>query len=307
MSPGDDTGGSRTSSPSLTDRVRNLASVRPRPSWNSKHESGSTAADNDDNRSSHEDSAFEVSATDHELKNEHESDEILRASAIRIINDCKTIEDLTDAAADFTQEAESYSIETLQIIWRSAVKLVQEDAPIESRRAAFALLEVSVSNEDLSPDLRLDFASMIMIPVDSSEVDSQVKCLRSLTRNGKDLRPFAEQFIKYLIGTIQSQYAALTEARRSAKSQEGRLQADQHRRYTVPQERGFQHLLSLVTDTIGSCPEAFDIDSLTQLLGSVLSIAEVRSAKCSTFSLIDTLDRERRAKMTCERLLGYSE
>ena len=258
MTSGEELMGSRSGSPSLSlpERIRSLTSVRSRSSAS---------------RSDRWEESTVPLATEDYVRTEAE----FRDDAARILQDCKTAEDFTDAATDFAQEVEKYSLEALLSIWEKLSSLIKEDASAESRKAGFTLLEASAAHKDLSLEDRRRFAHMIMVPVRPALVELQIKTLRALTKDGSQVDPFTDLYTKYLNTTIKSQYNALAEKRREKKTLEGRGNIDSLRGPFPEEEKGLQAIFSLAIDTITSNPDAIKGEVLVVLIRRVLHIAEV--------------------------------
>ena len=202
------------------------------------------------------------------------------------------------AAYEISKEIQLYSADALLDVWTVAEDLTAERAPLEARKAGFALLIASVSHSGILKE-RERFYSLIVTPVDASQASSQILALQRLTRDGQELYPFEARLVQFLNQSLEGWFLTAERGRKaragsratqyepnrniaSRSSGTGRSDDDSGRdilgkstlkQSTVVEETSLLDAFYLIADIIRHHPEAFHGDGLEFLIERVTSIA----------------------------------
>lgn len=209
------------------------------------------------------------------------------------------------AAYEISKEIQLYSADALLDIWTAAEDLTAEKAPLEARKAGFALLIASVSHSGILKE-RERFYSMIATPVDASQANLQILALQRLTKDGQELYPFQAKLVLFLNHSLEGWFLTAERARkaragsRSIKAEANKSipnhisgtgrgdddfgkdlsRKDSLKQSTLVEETSLLDAFYLVADILKHHPEAFHGDRLDDLIKRVTSIAlEARSRK----------------------------
>ena len=164
---------------------------------------------------------------------------------------------------------------TLFAILDMVSDLTQASAPFAARKVVFLLLQICATRHDLQPDQLRRMSLLILEPVDSLGLESQLKALENLTHKGASIgETFALQFVDFLLGTLKSQTSSVFEARRKARNE-----TEINRARDVPREKGLHALLDLTSKSVSFSPHVFVAASLDILVDRLLLIAERTTSK----------------------------
>lgn len=198
------------------------------------------------------------------------------------------------------------SPDALNTLWQEAQDLTEETAPLEARRAGFALLEASVAHS-INPSRRQSFFDLIIIPVRHSEVGLQIKALDRLTSNGRNLVPFESELVVFLNQLLKDLFPAVERAREERFGNIGRIdiwsdtlpktaahKKDQHGllKQLPGEEKALFDTMYLIADIIGRNPDAFHHAQLEIMLQSITSVAKkttMRRAILGTLKIISAV------------------
>ena len=165
-------------------------------------------------------------------------------------------------------EIKFHSVDTLRAILAAAEDLTAEAAPFEARKAGFFLLTACASHSGLDIPDRLRLFTTMTIPFLAHNSALQIMALRQLTHEGRQLTPFGASFIPYLNSRIETVFDNTMRARAASKKQKSRRSAD-----PIGEEITLESLLSLVADTICNNPNAFEDDQLVLLVHNLVRIS----------------------------------
>ncbi|MCJ1226740.1 Tuberous sclerosis 2-like protein [Toensbergia leucococca] len=256
MNPASDdspeTPGTNVSSPTLTDRVKDLtaglASTSPLPRTRSsgKITDPTSPSTNKYNRRSLPEKSF-------------------RENCLRDFNAGRKLSDRIKSIEAACDEIEIYSVDTLMAIWAAAEDLTTATDSPEARKAWYALLVAAVSHSGLGPEERWKFFGLIATFFNAVDFNVQTLALRKLTHNGRDLDPFEGALILFLNRLLHDRYEDALVARERARRQRSRR--------SVTEDKALVNVLFFVADVITNSPEAFDRDQLDILVGQVFTIS----------------------------------
>ena len=202
------------------------------------------------------------------------------------------------AAFEISKEIHLYSADALLEIWTVAEDLTTEEAPLEARKAGFALLTASVSHSGILKE-RERFYSMIVTPVDASQASLQILALQRLTKDGQELYPFEAKLVMFLNHSLEGWFLNAERARKARagirstraepnRSTPGRTSGagrsdddsgrdpwskDSLQQSTLVEETNLLDAFYLIADILRHHPEAFHGDRLVFLIKQVTSIA----------------------------------
>ena len=189
------------SSPSLNDRFRFLAAGSGSP-----FPVGRTHSSSPD--------TYQGSTSSSKSSKYVNAEASFKARCLRELDPRLPAEKRIVAAYEISEEVKLYSADALLEVWAVAEDLTMEDAPLEARKAGFALLTASVSHSGILNE-RERFFSMIVTPVDASLASLQVSALEQLTKNGQELYPFEAKLVLFLNNSIEGWFLAAERARRA--------------------------------------------------------------------------------------------
>ena len=121
------------------------------------------------------------------------------------------------AAYQLTEELQLHSVDSILQIWTVAEDLTTEHAPLNARKAGFALLKACASHSGILHE-RLMLFHMIVVPIHPSEASLQISALDRLTRRGTDIGPFETDLITFLNSALDTLFWAAQDARKLLSS-----------------------------------------------------------------------------------------
>ncbi|KAI4150598.1 MAG: hypothetical protein LQ340_003989 [Diploschistes diacapsis] len=260
----------RTSSPSLTERVRSFTTLRarvPTPaqtvSVNEAETENETNVDSDDGLVHPERIRNDpgVYRDEHIMQYLEPSQPLLER--IRFVH-------------RISREAKMYNIAVLMAIWKTVKDLTEPGAPAEARKAIFTFAEATVTHPEFSSDCRRTLFFAVVQPIDSRHLELQARCLRYLTDKGAKLESFSHDLVQYIKDTIEGQYEALFEIRKHQKNNGDR---DSREKKQLPEERGLYSLLGLILDVIENSPQAMAPKDQIAILDYALAITEKTTSR----------------------------
>ena len=260
-----DDSSSRTSSPSISARVRSFTALRPRVSSRNATRDEQEALNPLGERAGHAQTISEAKRRDVEAYS--------REQTIDSLDRSRKLEDRIAVASRILKEIDLYPLDTLMLIWENAKHLLKEGSVIEARKVGFNLLKASVTHEQLSNDHLRFFFNVATGTIDGQCLEDQVKVLKTLTVNGSNLELFREDLVKYLTRAVGSQAECLQDARKRLKNH-----TDPHKGQ-LAEEKGLHSLLSFIVNIIVSDPTAIRGEHQIILIGNVLAIAEKTTSR----------------------------
>ena len=194
------------SNPTLTDRVRNLATehLRISPPNRSRSE-----ADLLEEPGSSENPV--PSGSNHGRILDRE--ENFKQRYVRDLDKGRPLKHRINAVKVFTEERDIYSADVIMAILAAAEDMTTATAPIEARKAGFELLQASASHSGLGVSERERLSLRIMRPIHSSNSILQINALRQLTLDGQNLAPFESAAIDFLTDLLNDLFDAVLRSR----------------------------------------------------------------------------------------------
>lgn len=281
-----DGGQNNGSSPSLNERIKSLTIGPGSPSPVGRAHSGSPDT-TQGSPSSNKQSRY-VNAED-----------AFKARCLHELGPTLPAEKRNAAAYEISKKIKLYSADALLDIWTVAEDLTTEKAPLEARKAGFALLKASVSHSGILKE-RERFYSMIITPVDPSQASLQISALQRLTKDGQELHPFEAKLVIFLNQSLEGWFLAAERARES-RAGNGPIKAEPNRKIpslargtgrsgdddsgrelsskdslkqsTRGEETGLLRAFYLIADILVHHPEVFYDDQLSFLIERLTSIA----------------------------------
>ena len=259
---------SRTSSPSLSERVRSFTTLRSRVPSTARAASTDGAETETDANVDSDDGLVspERIRSDPGAYRDEQIAQYLDPSQ-PLADRVKTLERMSRAAR-------LYPMSSLMAAWKCIKDLAGSDAPFEARKAIFAFAQTSTSHSELSADGRELIFSTIIEPIGPQHLELQAKCLRYITDKATHLDRFSQGLVQYIKQSMEKQCDALFETRKQFKGS-----ASDRKRGQLPEERGLYSLLSLARDVIENNPKVLAREDQAALLDRVLAIAERTTSK----------------------------
>ena len=249
------------SSPTLTERVRDLAvGRRSLPSLRGTNSRGLGSSA----------SLSLTPAT--RLKASHgqavESEQKYKERLLGDLHNGRTLNDKIATVKTASLEIQLHSVDTVRAILAAAEDFTTETAPLEARKAGFDLLTASASHSGLDNADRDRLFTMITIPFLAADSSPQILALRHLTDNGRNLAPLDGPLPPYLNSKIEKLFKDTTKARTTLKKQKSGRSAK-----PIGEELSLENLLSLITDIVCNNPNAFEDDQLAWLVRNLVQIS----------------------------------
>ena len=233
------------STPALTDRVRNLATLHSRISPSNQPCDQTDLAEElgiSEN--------FLPSGSDHNRLSNRE--EVFKRRYMRDLDKGRPLKHRINAVKSFTEECEIYSADVIMAILAAAEDMTTATAPIQARKAGFELLQAFASHSGLSISERDILSLRIMRPMDSSNSIIQVNALRQLTRNGWNLAPFGSRAVDFLTDLLIDLFPAVLRSRATVT----RNRASQSKE-SNDEEDSLAALLDFLRDVTTYSPDVF--------------------------------------------------
>lgn len=286
-----DRGQNDGSSPSLNERIKSLTIGPGSPSPVGRAQTRGTGRSGSPNTTQ----GSPLSTKQNKYVN---AEDVFKARCLHELDPTLPAEKRIAAAYEISKEIELYSADTLLDIWTVAEDLTTETAPLEARKAGFALLKASVSHSGILKE-RERFYSMIVTPVDPSQASLQISALERLTKTGQELHPFEAKLILFLNHSLKGWFLAAERAR-EARAGNGLRKAEPNRMLpklasgigrsdddsgrdssskdglkhsTLGEETSLIGAFYLIADILKHHPEVFSDDHLDSLIERVTSIA----------------------------------
>lgn len=292
MNPADvDRGQNDGSSPSLNERIKSLTTGPGSPSPVGRVQSRGTGH-----------SGSPDTAQGSPLSTKHSkyvnAEDVFKARCRDELDPTLPAQKRIAAAYEISKEIKLYSADALLHIWTVAEDLTAEKAPLEARKAGFALLKASVSHSGILKERERLYA-MIVTPVDPSQASLQISALRQLTKDGQELHPFEAKLVLFLNHSLEGWFLAAERARK-ARAGNGSMKAEPNRTFSnlasgigrsdddsgrdssirdslkqsaLGEETNLVGAFYLIADILKYHPEAFHDDQLDFLIERVTSIA----------------------------------
>ena len=254
--------GSRTSSPSLTERVRSFTALRTRIPSNTRTVSADEAETETDTNVDSDDGTLAPERIRSDPGVYHDE------QILHFLESSQPLAERVSLVERVSREARLYQFPTLMAVWEHVEDLATTEAPASARKALFSLAQASASHPGISKDRRAYLFSLTIHPIDSPHLESQTRCIRYITEKGTKLEPFSQTLVQYMKQNLERQYDALEEARKRHKAQQDRKKGQ------LPEERGLYSLFSLIVDVMQNSPRAMEEEDQMCLLDRVLAIIE---------------------------------
>ncbi|KAM0796728.1 hypothetical protein BDR22DRAFT_811401 [Usnea florida] len=276
MNPEDIDGGRKIgSSSSLNERIKSLALGPRSPSPVAEAHSGPIR---------HSRSPDTTRGSPYSIKQSKyvNPEEAFKTKCLHDLGPTVPIERRIAAAYEISQDVNLYSADALLPIWTVAEDLTTEKAPLEARKAGFALLKASVSHSGILRE-REKFYSMITTPVDPSHASLQIAALQQLTNDGRELHPFEAKLILFLNHSLEG-----------CNDGKDLASKDSTKQSSLREERTLVDAYYLVAGILSNHPEAFYGEQLAFLIDRITSIAlaarsrkDIRGTLKIFFAIID--------------------
>ena len=206
------------------------------------------------------------------------------------------------AAYELSKRLESFDKHTVLQVWRLAKDLTAENASIQARKAAFALLKASASHPGIQED-RGTLFQMIITPIDPSEASVQISALERLTKRGELIRPFEGELIDFLNVVLDKFFKAAQNARKAhstkiadsvasngsrsrpsglgghVSDELSRNRGDEIGRMRLDEERTLIGVIYFVVEVLHHHPESFQQRRLDLLIDRIASIANQTTSR----------------------------
>ena len=259
---------SRTSSPSLSERVRSLTTLRSRVPSTARAAS-TDGADTETDANVDSDDGFVPPERIRSDPGIYRDEQI-----VQYLDSTQPLAERVKVVERLSKEVQLHQVPSIVTTWRCINDFSAPDAPPEARRAVFALAQESAVHLDLTTEARELIFSAVLRPIDSQYLELQTRCLRLLTHKGRALDVVAQNLVTYIIVTMEKQCEALFETRRRYKSS-----VSDRRKGQLPEERGLYSLLSLARDVMENNPQTLSSNDQAVVLDRVLDIAEKTTSK----------------------------
>ena len=260
-----DESSSRTSSPSISTRVRSFTILRPRVA--------SRKISRDDNSIDAVPGARAIRERDAPESYMGNTQVYSFEQAIHGLDQSRTLEDRLAVANEILAEVNSYSLDTLIKFCEKVNDFLTNGSAIEARKTGFDLLKASAVHGELSSEHRCKVFEMATSTIDAQYLEDQVKTMRKLTSNGQNPEPFLEDLVSFLRTSLRNQYECLQDARRRLKNNLERYKGQ------IAEEKGLHSLLSFMVNIITSNPIAIRGESQVALIANVLTIVEKTTSR----------------------------
>ena len=265
---------SRTSSPSITERMRSIATRRSFAS--SPYGLGSRGRTTESSHDEESDRSRESSQQgfSESLRRPPSLPEpVFREHAVQALDRIHSQDKRAEAVYVLAKDIGFYSGATQKAIIIAADDLGHSGASLKARRAFFSLLEVIAIHLKQPLDNRLEIFEYIVVEVDGKGVHYQVKALRALTKDGSFLSPFEADYAAYLARLLPKQYLDASAARKKNRGDSNQA------KLPGSEERGLHSLLDLVADTFKMSSATFDNVGVNAIIKETIQIAEKTISK----------------------------
>ena len=274
-----DTPESRTSSPSLSERVRSITTLRARFSSASR----TTLVDDHDTETATADESDHASHTVERHKSApvpYSSDYILDQ-----LQPSKPLRDRIHMIEQISPNAGSYPIPMLTSIWTPVQDMYREGSALEARRTCFGLAAAIADLKDIPVEVQQQLYKIITEPAPSDLLEDQVRSLKILTKKGARTDPFSPDIGRFLTTSLKCHFASIVEVRKRNRAlQPSRDPTSQWR------ERGLSGLFNLVANIEKQNPQAIQNEERSMLLQELFAIAEKTSWKRDMKGVVTVLE-----------------
>lgn len=197
-----------------------------------------------------------------------ESEQTFRERHLRNLDNGRALNERIKAVKAASAEIKHYSVDTLMAIVTAAEDLTTEAATLEARKAGYYLLTASASHSGLDTPDRLRLFTMMSTPFLVPDSSPQILALRQLAQDGRHLIPFGDSLIPYLISRLEKIFDGTMKARAALKKQKSRRSAE-----LAGEELSLKNILSLIADIMCNNPNAFEDRQLVLLVSSLVRIS----------------------------------
>lgn len=213
-----------------------------------------------------------------------ETEQTFRERYLRKLNNGRTLSERIKAVKAASAEIKHHSVDTLMALVTAVEDLTTEAAPLEARTAGYYLLTASASHSELDTPDRLRLFTMITTPFLVPDSSSQILALRQLAHDGRHLTPFRNSLIPYLINRAEQIFDDTMKARAAMKKQKSRRSAD-----PIGEELSLESILSLIADIMCNNPKAFEDHQLVLLVSSLVRISKKTTADIDLHAAVDII------------------
>ena len=274
-----DTPESRTSSPSLSERVRSITTLRARFSSTSRttlvddHDTETVTADESDHASS---TAERHKSTPVPYSSDYIFDQLQPSKPLR---------DRIYMIEQISPNAGSYPIPMLMSVWKPIQDMYCEGSLLDARRVCFGLATAIADLKDVPFEAQQQLYKIITEPAPSDLLDDQVRSLKILTKKGARTDPFSPDIGRFLTINLKCHFASIVEVR---KRNRGLLPS---RDPASPgRERGLSGLFGLIANIEKQNPQAIQTEERSMLLQELFAIAEKTSLKRDMKGVVTVLE-----------------
>ena len=250
----------RTSSPSLSDRVRSFAGRKPRVPSAAR----TVSADDADTEAESTVESDDGQSLPQRIKSDPSA--YHNENVIQSLDSSKPVAERLALIRSIANETKSYRLASIMAILGSIQDLSGQQASPEARKAVFDLAQALALHPEQSHEGRARIFAMAITPIDSQHLDLQTKCLRYITARGSRVETFAKDLVVYMNQALGEQIETVFEIRRKLKNSAKRAQS--------PEERGLYGLLSLARDVVENSPKHLTPADQAILLDHLLAITE---------------------------------
>ena len=179
-----------------------------------------------------------------------------------------------EAIASLNHQIQSCSVETKELLWEIVGDMTTPDADLESRKAAFSILQASAVHLDL-PSHRTKLFNLITTPVNHSVVNCQLSALTRLIGLGAQVSGLETKLAGFLIQLMRGLFPSAEQARqnRYKGGDTDLISRDNVSRQRPEEERALLSCLSLIARLIENGTEVFIGADLEAMLSCVSTSA----------------------------------
>ncbi|KAL9128217.1 MAG: hypothetical protein Q9217_003063 [Psora testacea] len=179
-----------------------------------------------------------------------------------------------EVAENIVSQIQCCTVESLKTLWEVMEDMTIPEADLESRKAAFRLLQASAIHLDL-PSHRIKLFDIIATPVAHSVVNHQLLALNQLIQDGHQISGLEAKLAGFLIELMRGLFPSAERARQARyRGEEFKVaQSDDAPRQRPEEEKALLNCLSLISNLIARGTETFNAGNLEAILASVTSLA----------------------------------
>lgn len=247
-----------SSTPSLVDRVRSIASRR-RPAT-----APPTSGGSNDAGANMPASNLQGIATERQL----EPEQSFLDTCLHHMNHSNPLKDRLAAIKLQGVELESHSVHTVMTILGAIEDLAGPDAQLEARMACYELLRVVSLHPGLEAVERIRIFRMVTTSIPPAHCKPQLSALKALLQSPHTLQTLQSELLPFLVQTLDHIFAATIEARSALKKSRSRRTND-----PIAEEEALGQLLDLIQGLATDSSGVLVGEQFSQLIGKLNLIA----------------------------------